>query len=99
MKIKKQQGHIGNMETDWADWLLGLFILATVAIVALAIYLGVQEHKRWEAFRVAHACKVVAEMDGDLITTIGAKGQVSVGSTSDKLGWLCDNGITYYKDK
>jgi hypothetical protein len=36
-------------------------------------------------------------MRGETITTIDFNGNVGIGSTSGKTGWLCDDGITYYR--
>lgn len=77
--------------------LLAAFILLCALFFAL-IYYEVQE---WEEFKVAHKCKVVAKVKGEVFNTVGVdvKGNVSVGvgSTSDKVGWLCDDGVTYYR--
>lgn len=96
--MRSQAGYIGVEDV----LIPGLIVL----LIALVILMGVasfHEHKRWEAFKVAHACKVVGQMDGELVTGIGSSGGgnavMTVGSTSDKLGWLCDDGVTYWKNK
>ncbi len=70
-------------------------------IVAMVI-VDHAEYEQWLTFRDVHHCRIVAHVDGSTFTTIGtdAKGNVStgVGSTSAKDGWLCDDGVTYYKD-
>lgn len=75
--------------TGWGIY--GLYLLAS------------QEAREWETFRVAHACKIVAHVDGDSFNTMGitssGKMAVGFGSTSAKDGWLCNDGITYFKSK
>jgi len=75
-----------------------------VAFVAFIVWVWVlvtAEAKEWDAFKVAHACRVVAKVDGSVFNTfsVSPKGQmvIGVGSTPDKTGWLCDDGVTYYK--
>lgn len=78
----------------------GCFTAVGALIVALFVLI-VHESHEWERFSAAHACKVVAHVRGDVFNTVGvdAKGNVSVGigSTPDKTGWLCDDGVTYYR--
>lgn len=104
-----------KVEVTWGDrwrkfwW--GCSELVVVVIVA-ALFMGsivlevmasAREHDQWEKFRLAHACHVTTEVQGDYVTTVGttAKGQTVVGTayTGDKQGWTCDNGITYIRSK
>lgn len=83
--------------------------LATVALVGLLVFYGcsvlVREAREsddaWDDFKVRHSCKEVGVLKGELLTTlgVGANGQVAVGvgSTRDKKGWLCSDGITYWR--
>lgn len=81
----------------WTGVVLGLF--------ALLFSFSVAENREWEAFKVAHQCKVTQKVRGDVNvgvgTTVGANGQVSVTPITtvspDKTGWLCDDGITYWR--
>lgn len=72
---------------------IGLFVLAMWALMDSA--------KRWEEFKSQHNCKIVGKIDGDVVvgTGIGANGQMTtvVGSTAGKTGYLCDDGVTYWK--
>lgn len=74
-----------------------VFALMMVGLVAAAIH----ESNKWEAFKVAHNCRIVGKMSGDVFNTfgVGANGQLSVGigATSGKTGWACDDGMTYWK--
>lgn len=77
---------------------LGLLAAATIFWLLAAME---TEQEEWEEFKAHHACQVVARVKGDVFTTVGTgpKGQVVVGtgSTPDKTGWRCDDGITYYR--
>ena len=81
--------------------LVGALLFLALLIVG-SVVASDRSAKKWEAFKVAHACKVVAHIDGSTSTTIGVSGNgqatVGVGSTSAKKGWLCNDGITYYKE-
>lgn len=81
-----------------------LFICFVVTLVASGVVLVMalaNEGRKWEQFKTEHNCKVVAKISGDVFTTtsVGANGQVQfgLGSTPDKTGWLCDDGVTYYR--
>lgn len=83
----------------WTGVVLGLFALLFAA--------SAHEAKQWAQFKVDHKCRVTQEMQGDLnvgvTTTTGQNGYVSVSpvitTSPDKVGWLCDDGITYWKSK
>jgi hypothetical protein len=93
----------------WNDGWLGRGVLLIFAIVALAIpallVLEIAENREWERYSEAHACKVVAKVSGStgtgIGTTVGSGGKVGVGpvvvSVAGKTGWLCDDGITYWR--
>lgn len=76
-------------------------VVAGIAMIVIAAFAAIEEDRKWDAFKVEHNCKVVAKINGDVFNTFGtdAKGNmtVGVGSTPDKNGWLCDDGITYYR--
>lgn len=91
-----QQGYI-----DWELWIVGGIIVLLMALTILGIYALVLNERSWQEFKVAHHCKVVGRMKGDFhtVTTVNAKGQVGVGTaySGDKTGWLCDDGVTYWR--
>jgi hypothetical protein len=81
---------------------LGGFLLAICgALLILGLYAMAQESKQWEAFKVAHDCKVVAKMRGSSQVAPGFSGSGNVTFTvitePDKTGWLCNDGVTYYR--
>lgn len=85
------------MDNPW----LAVATFAIVAVLGVTIYAIVKDSQEWETFKAAHSCKVVAKVKGNTFNTVGTdfKGNVTVGiaSTSDKTGWLCDDGVTYYR--
>lgn len=72
---------------------VGLFVLMYIAAKADA--------EQWEAYRVKHECRVVGTMRGDTSVGVGlsSNGQVTtvVTTTSDKTGYACNNGLTYWR--
>lgn len=83
---------------DYGIPALMLLIVAFIVLYGVALY---QDGVRWEEFKVAHKCKVVGRMRGDLLTTVvpNSNGGVGVGvtATPEKTGWLCDDGVTYWR--
>ena len=98
MKLLKE---IWTNDTWLGRWLL------IVSLLTLTLTLAVlhQDVKEWEEFSKAHSCKIVGRTSGDSqvavgpgITRSGTVGVVIVTTyTSDKTGWLCDDGITYWR--
>lgn len=83
-----------------------LIIVAILALIALTIFMALsarEEAQQWEVFKKEHNCKVVAHIDGGVTSgvgpVIGGKGGVGIAIVTipDKTGWLCDDGITYFK--
>ena len=80
---------------------MAVLLVALTALLAWAILALVENERKWEQFKVDHQCKVVAHIRGDVFNTVGFDGSgnvsVGIGSTPDKTGWLCDDGMTYYR--
>ena len=76
-------------------------ILTALLVFVFVVWLAYVDAKDWEEFRTTHECKVVAHVSGSTFNTLGfdSKGNavVGVGSTPDKTGWLCNDGVTYYR--
>lgn len=76
-------------------------VAAIIALLALAFWGISKESEQWKKFQLDHNCKVVSHISGSVFNTIGfsSGGQmaVGIGSTPDKTGWLCDDGVTYYR--
>jgi hypothetical protein len=72
-----------------------------IALIILLICAAIKNEKDWKQFKIDHQCKITAHVDGDVFNTfsVDSKGSpvVGIGSTPDKTGWTCNNGITYYK--
>jgi len=87
---------------DRTEALVGVGIFGTLfLLIAGTIWLIVEDGREWAHFRDAHNCRVVSKIRGDTFNTwsVGPNGQmqVGIGSTPSKTGYLCDDGITYYR--
>jgi len=72
-----------------------------LALIVLVVVLAVQEQRRWDEFASDHNCRVVGRERGSTkigygMATNGTMGTV-VTSTPSKTGWLCDDGVTYWR--
>lgn len=89
------------MGFDFEDLVAPGLLLVVVLILGGLFYAAFQDAKEWEQFKEEHNCKKVAHISGDVFNTIGtdAKGNITigVGTTPDKEGWACDDGVTYYR--
>jgi len=74
-----------------------IFIIAAIALLALGIWAAVEDSRKWEAFKVARNCKFVAHVRGSTHVGMSTSGNMVVMGESDKTGWLCDDGVTYYR--
>jgi hypothetical protein len=83
----------------------GILVLIVAILVALVLsaYFGIQEAQKWNQFKQEHNCQVVSKISGSTSTglapVIGGNGGVAMVSTytPGKTGWLCDDGVTYYR--
>ncbi|CAH0352825.1 hypothetical protein [Aquabacterium sp. CECT 9606] len=77
-------------------FIVALLVLLIVVLLGFVYY----QDQQWEAFKRAHECKVVARVSGDVVNTtgfVGGRVVVGIGSTPDKTGWLCSDGVVYYR--
>ena len=74
----------------------GMFVV-TAVIIVIVIYFAIKDNNDWEKFKVEHKCKIVSKQNSTVGTGIGSNGQVITTVESGKTGWLCDDGITYYR--
>lgn len=76
-------------------------ILAGLVLTAGAFYAIWNSENDWERFQIEHNCKKISHIEGDVINSsvLNANGSVSnaVTVTPDKTGFLCDDGVTYYR--
>lgn len=86
------------MIQDFIEENLGkIFCITAVLIILVVIFLIIKGDREWQRFKVEHKCKIVSKEDSTIGTGIGSNGQVITTVESGKTGWLCDDGITYYK--
>lgn len=91
-----------NWSEDWPIYTCGA---AFVLVFGLMIWAMVTEAQEWQAFAASHNCHVTGRVRGDVFTTVapvissnGSAGvAVGIGSTPDKTGYLCDDGVTYWR--
>lgn len=76
-------------------------ILGVIFLIILGAYLFIKDERDWENFKTQHHCKVTAHIEGSLSNGIGisssGKPVMTVNNEPDKTGWLCDDGITYFR--
>lgn len=82
---------------------------AIVAIVAILLVGGIwviyEDEKAWAQFSAEHNCRKVGEIKGGTSTGLAygmtASGKFVTGVVTttdpDKIGWLCDDGVTYWR--
>jgi hypothetical protein len=92
------RGRKGSYILDKFAWGLG----AGIAVLAGgAVTLAIIDSENWEAFKIEHACKLVSKGSSTTFNTFGidGKGQpvVGIGVSPGQNGWLCDDGVTYYR--
>jgi hypothetical protein len=94
---------IREMLEDWPNRIFLIFIFLLIACIPVFVYLVIQENKEWQEFKLEHHCKVVAHISGTtavgIVPMMGGNGGVGISITPipGKTGWLCDDGVTYYK--
>lgn len=73
------------MLSDWPGRIVFAVVLALFALNTVSIYTSMVEQRRWDAFSVAHECKVVGRMNS------------SSSKTPEKTGYACNDGVTYWR--
>ncbi len=97
----------GDIEDILIPVFIVLLIIAVIVGVTWACVEDSKEQKAWGAFKIQHHCKITAYMDGSTSTAsvpvVGSNGSVGVGVVTNtvpsKAAWLCDDGITYWKNQ
>lgn len=79
-------------------WLWALFVVVVVGLV-FVVRAQIREERAWDRFKVEQHCKVVGRQKGQTVPVFNANGKGGVGWAveSDKTGWLCDDGVTYWR--
>ncbi|EPO7756177.1 MULTISPECIES: hypothetical protein [Enterobacteriaceae] len=92
-----------SLLTTFASGLVGIAVLVGVMSVLVALVLAsYQKEQEWRDWATEH-CKVIEKREGATTTGVGVslKGQagVFIGGEPDQTGYLCDDGITYWKNE
>lgn len=92
-----------SLLTTFASGLAGIALLCGVMSVLVVLVLASdQKEQDWQDFAAEH-CKVIEKREGATTTGVGVslKGQagVFIGGEPDQTGYLCDDGITYWKNE
>ena len=85
----------------WPCRLAIITVTVIVLSVPLLVWAAIVEDREWEKFKVDHKCRIVSYQPSTSSTGTGLspKGEITtvVVTTPDKTGWLCDDGVTYYR--
>ncbi|MCC5458044.1 hypothetical protein LMR84_23995 [Klebsiella variicola] len=92
-----------SLLTTFASGLAGIALLGGVISVLVVLVLASdQKEQEWRDWATDH-CKVIEKREGATTTGVGVslKGQagVFIGGEPDQTGYLCDDGITYWKNE
>lgn len=92
-----------SLLSTFASGLVGIAVLVGVVSVLVALVLAsYQKEQEWRDWATEH-CKVIEKREGATTTGVGVslKGQagVFIGGEPDQTGYLCDDGITYWKNE
>lgn len=71
--------------------------LAVVIVLGWLLALGIKEHKAWTRFKTEHECKVVAKVEPVTTPIFNSDGPTSFQVQPGKTGWLCNDGVTYWR--
>lgn len=87
---------------DGAFHTIMAFLVALIIGCFVVMYLAAEaDAEQWEAFSTQHECRVVGQIRGDVSFGVGiaGNGQVStvITTTSDKTGYACNDGMTYWR--
>lgn len=90
-----------HIMSDWVGRAL-LVGVSAILLVTIASVIGVVvEQRRWEQFKTDHNCKLVGVVESDAMPGYGltSDGKIAftISQTPKKEGWLCDDGITYWR--
>ncbi|WP_076997829.1 hypothetical protein [Variovorax sp. KK3] len=85
-----------------AGWSFYGPLLVVALFVGGSVSLGLYKGSQWREFKSAHNCQKVGRVSGDVLPTVSfntSTGQPTVGVAmeADKVGWKCDDGVTYWR--
>lgn len=95
---------IKDLPKDWFGRFVLFIAAASVLLLPYCFYLTIEDQKTWNEFKTDHHCRVVGKMSGSISTGVGfapTSNGVSVIPViefeEDKIGYLCDDGVTYWR--
>ena len=79
--------------------------LVAIAMIAFAVAGALVEEKQWQQFAADHDCVKVEQIKGNVLTGVGygmtTNGTMGTVVTTtvepDKIGWRCNDGVTYWR--
>ncbi|WP_142491011.1 hypothetical protein [Klebsiella pneumoniae] len=94
----------GGSFFEWFCYIIIGLALAGLFVYILALFLSpiYEKEQDWRNWAKEH-CKVIEKREGATTTGVGVslKGQagVFIGGEPDQTGYLCDDGVTYWKNE
>lgn len=80
---------------------IAAIFVAVIALFCLWLAIIYYEQMAWETFQETHHCRKVSSIQGSTVVGMGTGSNggvvMTVGSTPEQTGWLCDDGVTYYR--
>lgn len=97
-----KESQLSRLWWNHGEWFIAGVGIAMVVVGCWIIYFVAEHEARaWQQFSAEQHCRVVGKMAGDMVVGTGltANGQVTttVGFTGDKTGYICDDGVTYWR--
>lgn len=93
-----------NLEHHIISYVIVVLILFIIAILYAITISSIEKSRAWEVFKLENNCKVVAYKEGSTSTGLGtlinSNGKAGVGivtTTTDQTGYICDDGVTYWR--
>ncbi|MBF8461907.1 hypothetical protein FMJ63_18040 [Klebsiella michiganensis] len=92
-----------SLLTTFASGLAGIVLLGgVISVLVVLVLASEQKEQEWRDWATEH-CKVIEKREGATTTGVGVslKGQagVFIGGEPDQTGYLCDDGVTYWKNE
>ena len=77
----------------------GLLLLSIVigGLLVLGVWAGIVSEQKWAAFKIEHNCKIVEKYHGSDSIGFNTDGTTTIILGESKTGWLCNDGITYWR--
>jgi hypothetical protein len=69
--------------------------LVAIAIMTFAVAGALEEGKQWQQFAADHDCVKVEQIKGNVLIGMGTV--VTTTVEPDKIGWRCNDGVTYWR--